>query len=115
MKVFVFDLLPYAQHFDEFKTERHIPYPLPRRFHSPEVTARGYEEHLKIWQEMDRLGYDGVGLNEHHTTPHGMITSPNMMAAVGARHTKNLKFFILGELLPLHNPVRIADEVAIAD
>jgi hypothetical protein len=21
---------------------------------------------------MDRLGYNGVGLNEHHTTPHGL-------------------------------------------
>ena len=64
---------------------------------------------------MDRLGFDGVGLNEHHTTPHGLMNSPNMMAAVGAQHTKNLKFLLLGNLLPLHNPLRIAEELAMAD
>ena len=64
---------------------------------------------------MDRLGYDGVGLNEHHTTPHGLMNSPNMMAAAGAQRTKRLKFFILGNLLPLHNPLRIAEELSMAD
>ena len=64
---------------------------------------------------MDRLGYDGVGLNEHHTTPHGLMNSPNMMAVAGAQRTKRLKFFILGNLLPLHNPLRIAEELAMAD
>jgi alkanesulfonate monooxygenase SsuD/methylene tetrahydromethanopterin reductase-like flavin-dependent oxidoreductase (luciferase family) len=38
-----------------------------------------------------------------------------MMAAVGAQHTKNLKFLLLGNLLPLHNPLRIAEELAMAD
>ena len=64
---------------------------------------------------MDRLGFDGIGLNEHHTTPHGMMNSPNMMAVAAAQRTKKLKFFILGNLLPLHNPLRIAEELAMAD
>ena len=64
---------------------------------------------------MDKLGYDGVGLNEHHTTPHGLMNSPNMMAAVGAQRTKKLKFLLLGNLVPLHNPLRIAEELAMAD
>ena len=64
---------------------------------------------------MDRLGFDGVGLNEHHTTPHGLMNSPNMMAAAAAQRTKKLKFLILGNLLPIHNPLRIAEELAMAD
>jgi alkanesulfonate monooxygenase SsuD/methylene tetrahydromethanopterin reductase-like flavin-dependent oxidoreductase (luciferase family) len=115
MKVYVFDLLAYGKHFDQYKAERHIPYPLPRAHFDREIAARTYAEHLAAWQEMDRLGYDGVGLNEHHTTPHGTMNSPNMMAAVAAQHTKSLKFFILGNLLPLHNPLRIAEELAMAD
>jgi alkanesulfonate monooxygenase SsuD/methylene tetrahydromethanopterin reductase-like flavin-dependent oxidoreductase (luciferase family) len=43
------------------------------------------------------------------------MNSPNMMAAVGAQHTKNLKFLLLGNLMPLHNPLRIAEELAMAD
>jgi len=115
VKVFVFDLLPYDAHFDRYKAERHLPYPLPGDHFDPEVAARSYEQHLAIWKELDALGFDGVGLNEHHTTPHGLMNSPNMMAAVGAQHTKNLKFLLLGNLLPLHNPVRIAEELAMAD
>jgi alkanesulfonate monooxygenase SsuD/methylene tetrahydromethanopterin reductase-like flavin-dependent oxidoreductase (luciferase family) len=115
MKVYVWDLLPYGKRFEEFEADRHIPYPLPGRYFDPETAARTYEEHLKIWEELDRLGYDGVGLNEHHTTPHGLMNSPNMMAAVGAQRTKRLKFLLLGNLLPLHNPLRIAEELAMAD
>jgi len=64
---------------------------------------------------MDKLGFDGVDLNEHHTTPHGLMISPNMMAAAAAQRTKKLKFLILGNLLPIHNPLRIAEELAMAD
>jgi alkanesulfonate monooxygenase SsuD/methylene tetrahydromethanopterin reductase-like flavin-dependent oxidoreductase (luciferase family) len=115
MKVYVFDLLAYGRHFDEFKAERFLPYPLPRKHFDAEVAAKTFEEHIEIWREMDRLGYDGVGLNEHHTTPHGLMNSPSMMAAVGAQHTKSLKFLMLGSLLPLHNPLTVAEEIAMAD
>jgi len=115
VKVFIFDLLPYGQHFDQYKESKYLPYPLPGDHYDREVAARTYEEHLKCWEEMDRLGFDGVGLNEHHTTPHGLMNSPNMMAAVGAQRTKNLKFLLLGNLVPLHNPLRIAEELAMAD
>ena len=33
------------------------------------------------WEEMDRLGYDGVGFNEHHCSPYGLMNSPNLIAA----------------------------------
>jgi alkanesulfonate monooxygenase SsuD/methylene tetrahydromethanopterin reductase-like flavin-dependent oxidoreductase (luciferase family) len=115
MQIFLFDLLPYDRHFDEFKPGRHMPFPLSGSYFEPEIAARSYEQHLAVWEEMDRLGYDGVGLNEHHTTPHGLMNSPNMMAAAGAQRTKKLKFFILGNLLPLHNPLRIAEELAMVD
>lgn len=115
MKVFIFDLLAYAHHFEDYKRDKFIPYPLPRDHFDPEIAAITYEQHLQAWEEMDRLGFDGVGLNEHHTTPHGMMNSPNMMAAAAAQRTKKLKFLILGNILPIHNPLRIAEELAMAD
>jgi alkanesulfonate monooxygenase SsuD/methylene tetrahydromethanopterin reductase-like flavin-dependent oxidoreductase (luciferase family) len=115
MKVYVFDLMAYGRPFEEFKADRFIPYPLPRRYFDREVAARTFEEHLAAWAEMDRLGFDGVGLNEHHTTVHGLMNSPNMMAAAAAQRTERLKFLMLGNLLPLHNPLRIAEEIAMAD
>ena len=69
MKVFVFDLLPYAEHLEHLKQGKELPYPLPRRHFKPEVAVRTYEEHLTAWQEMDRLGFDGVGFNELGDNP----------------------------------------------
>src|ERR1700733_16259596 len=84
MQVFVFDLLPYA-------------------------------EHLDAWEEIDRLGYDGLGFNEHHCSPYGLMNSPNLLAASIAQRTKNVKLLIYGNLLPLHEPLRLAEEIAIID
>jgi alkanesulfonate monooxygenase SsuD/methylene tetrahydromethanopterin reductase-like flavin-dependent oxidoreductase (luciferase family) len=115
VRVFIFDLLAYRKHFDDYKQAKFMPYPLPRDQFDPETAALTYNEHLEVWAEMDRLGFDGVGLNEHHTTPHGLMNSPNMMAAAAAQRTTKLKILILGNLLPIHNPLRIAEELAMAD
>jgi alkanesulfonate monooxygenase SsuD/methylene tetrahydromethanopterin reductase-like flavin-dependent oxidoreductase (luciferase family) len=115
MKVYFWDVLAYGKHFDEYKADRFLPYPLPKRHFDPEIAARTYAEHLTAWEELDRLGFDGVGLNEHHTTPHGLMDSPNMMAAAASQRTKNLKFLTLGNLLPIRNPLQVAEDIAMAD
>jgi alkanesulfonate monooxygenase SsuD/methylene tetrahydromethanopterin reductase-like flavin-dependent oxidoreductase (luciferase family) len=115
MKVFVFDLLPYAEHLDHLKQGKELPYPLTRRHFKPEVAVRTYEEHLTAWEEMDRLGFDGVGFNEHHTSPYGLMNSPNLMAASAAQRTRRIKLLIYGNLLPLHDPLRLAEELAMLD
>src|SRR5438094_2601273 len=115
MKVFVFDLLPYGEHLDHLKDGRELPWPLPRRHFDPGVAVRTYAEHLTAWEEMERLGYDGVGFNEHHTSPYGLMNSPNIMAAAAAQRTTKLKLLIYGNLLPIHNPLRLAEELAMLD
>jgi alkanesulfonate monooxygenase SsuD/methylene tetrahydromethanopterin reductase-like flavin-dependent oxidoreductase (luciferase family) len=115
MKVFVFDLLPYSEHLDHLKVGKELPWPLPKRHFKPEVAVRTYAEHLEAWELMDRLGYDGVGFNEHHTSPYGLMNSPNLLAAAAAQRTKRLKLLIYGNLLPLHDPLRLAEELAMLD
>jgi len=115
MRVFVFDLLPYAEHLEHLKEGRELPWPLPRRHFKPAVAVRTYEEHLTAWEALDRMGYDGVGFNEHHTSPYGLMNSPNIMAASAAQRTRRLKLLIYGNLLPLHDPLRLAEELAMLD
>src|SRR6266513_2888564 len=115
MNVFVFDLLPYAEHLDQLKEGKELPWPLPRRHFDPTVAVRTYAEHLGAWEEMERLGYDGVGFNEHHTSPYGLMNSPNLMASAAAQRSKKLKLLIYGNLLPLHEPLRLAEELAMLD
>jgi len=115
MKVFVFDLLAYGENLEHLKAGSELPYPLPAQYCKPEVCARTYAEHLDAWELMDQLGYDGVGFNEHHTSPYGLMTSPNLMAAGAAQRTKKLQLLIYGNLLPLHQPLRLAEELAMLD
>src|SRR5689334_547537 len=115
MKVFVFDLLAYGEQLDHLKVGNELPYPLPKRHFNPRVATRTYAEHLAAWEELDRLGYDGVGFNEHHCSPYGLMNSPNLLAAAAAQRTKRLKLLIYGNLLPLHEPLRLAEELAMLD
>ena len=115
MKVFVFDLLAYGENLDHLKAGSELPYPLSKRHFKSDVAVRTYAEHLDAWEEMDRLGYDGVGFNEHHCSPYGLMNSPNLMASAAAQRTRKLKLLIYGNLLPLHEPLRLAEELAMLD
>jgi alkanesulfonate monooxygenase SsuD/methylene tetrahydromethanopterin reductase-like flavin-dependent oxidoreductase (luciferase family) len=115
MKIFVFDLLAYGEQLDHLKVGDELPYPLANKYFKSEVAVRTYAEHLEAWEELDRLGYDGVGFNEHHCSPYGLMNSPNLLAAAAAQRTNNLKLLIYGNLLPLHEPLRLAEELAMLD
>jgi alkanesulfonate monooxygenase SsuD/methylene tetrahydromethanopterin reductase-like flavin-dependent oxidoreductase (luciferase family) len=115
MKVFVFDLLAYGEQLDHAKVGAELPYPLSSRYFKPEVAVRTYAEHLDAWELIDQLGYDGLGFNEHHCSPYGLMNSPNLMAASAAQRTKRCKLLIYGNLLPLHEPLRLAEELAMLD
>ena len=116
MRVFVFDLLAYGDNLEHLKDgASELPWPLPKRHFKPEVAVRTYAEHLDAWEALDRLGFDGVGFNEHHTSPYGLMNSPNLLAASAAQRTKRLKLLIYGNLLPIHEPLRLAEELAMLD
>ena len=115
MKVFVFDLLAYGEQLDHVKIGSELPYPLSARHFKPEVAVRTYAEHLDAWEMIDQLGYDGLGFNEHHCSPYGLMNSPNLMAASAAQRTRRCKLLIYGNLLPLHEPLRLAEELAMLD
>jgi alkanesulfonate monooxygenase SsuD/methylene tetrahydromethanopterin reductase-like flavin-dependent oxidoreductase (luciferase family) len=116
VKVFVFDLLAYDANLDRLKEGgAELPYPLPKKHFDAATAVRTYAEHLDAWEALDRLGYDGVGFNEHHCSPYGLMNSPNLMAASAAQRTKNLKLLIYGNLLPVHEPLRLAEELAMLD
>jgi len=43
------------------------------------------------------------------------MNSPNLLAASAAQRTKRLKLLVYGNLLPLHDPLRLAEELAMLD
>ncbi len=64
----------------------------------------------------DDLGFDGLGLNEHHQNGYGFPVSPNLIAANLARRKSDAAIVMLGNTLPLYNPpIRVAEEMALLD
>ena len=43
------------------------------------------------------------------------MTSPNLMAAAASQRTHRVKLLIYGNLLPIHNPLRLAEELSMLD
>jgi alkanesulfonate monooxygenase SsuD/methylene tetrahydromethanopterin reductase-like flavin-dependent oxidoreductase (luciferase family) len=63
----------------------------------------------------DRLGFVSVTLSEHHGSADGYLPSPLVMAAAIAARTQNLRLLIAALIAPLHDPIRIAEDLAMVD
>src|SRR5437660_10835476 len=79
------------------------------------LSCRVVVKHVDDWYALDSWVYNVVGFNEHHCSPYGLMNSPNLMAAAAAQRTKRPKLLIYGKLLPLHEPLRLAEEIAMLD
>ncbi|MGH9026044.1 MAG: LLM class flavin-dependent oxidoreductase [Acidimicrobiia bacterium] len=86
------------------------------RFFDAEKGARLYAERLEEYREVERVGFDGIMVNEHHNGPFCMQARCNIMAAVVAGMTERVKIVQLGNPIPVwENPVQLAEETAMID
>lgn len=63
----------------------------------------------------DRIGLESIGLMEHHGSEDGYLPQPFTLCAAMASVTKNIRFNLGAVILPLHDPVMVAEQVAILD
>lgn len=63
----------------------------------------------------DDRGFDAVVLSEHHGIDDGFLPSPLVMAAAIAGRTRRIGITVSAVLLPLHDPLRLAEDVAVLD
>ena len=75
-----------------------------------------YQETLDLIQLADELGFDYSWLAEMHFNPSQCITpSPLLISAAAAQRTKSIRLGVAVNLLPLHHPVRLAEDLAELD
>jgi alkanesulfonate monooxygenase SsuD/methylene tetrahydromethanopterin reductase-like flavin-dependent oxidoreductase (luciferase family) len=72
---------------------------------------------VELVKKADELGYWGITHVEHHMHSEGMEISPAplLLNVYLAQFTKRLRHGQLGLVLPAHDPIRLAEEIAIAD
>lgn len=74
-----------------------------------------YRAGLDMAEWADRIGFREVSLSEHHGSPDNYLPSPLVMGAAIAARTERLKIRMSAMVLPLHDPIRVAEDVAVLD
>lgn len=117
MKFTLFHLMPYSDlDLDAASVFETAWLHTPNTFYDPLKGAALYDRYLSELERAEELGFDGVAVNEHHSTAYGMMPSPIVTASILARRTKTVKVAILGSALPLRDhPLTIAEEHAMID
>jgi alkanesulfonate monooxygenase SsuD/methylene tetrahydromethanopterin reductase-like flavin-dependent oxidoreductase (luciferase family) len=85
----------------------------------PELDGSVSEFYQKMFgqmEEMDRLQYDHIWVTEHHFAHYGgdLPHPPTFMSAI-ARTTKRIRLGVAINVLPLHNPIDVAESYAMVD
>ncbi len=78
--------------------------------------AQAFQEGFRMVDAAEEMGLDGVWLAELHFNPaRSVLSSPIVVATAIATRTKRLRVGMAVYVLPLSNPLRIAEEVATVD
>lgn len=77
-------------------------------------SRRAWEQGLDDYLYADELGFDFVTASEHHYSA-WIDPNPALTAAVLSQQLRRARLNLLGLTLPMLNPVRVAEELALLD
>jgi alkanesulfonate monooxygenase SsuD/methylene tetrahydromethanopterin reductase-like flavin-dependent oxidoreductase (luciferase family) len=102
-------------HYEALIAHRHEGWPAPPELYDSSVGQQTFDHFLEYAALADELGFDWVSISEHHYSPH--ILTPSLAAIGGAlsQVVKKARIASLGPLVPVNNPVRLAEEIAMLD
>lgn len=87
--------------------------------HRPENSglseADVYQTQVGHMVAADDLGYDSVWIAEHHFSNVGVCSAPQVLGALIAGRTRRIRIGMGIVLLALHDPVQVAEELAVLD
>src|SRR5512132_3234065 len=72
-------------------------------------------EHLALGDLAEPLGFDSLWALEHHFTGYAMSPAPTQLLAYYAGRTKRIALGTAVIVLPWHDPVRVAEQIALLD
>ncbi len=117
MKFCWFNLMPWPDLPDDFReTNRSVWVDIDSKLFDPERANEVYHTYMDQLEYAEEVGFDGIGVNEHHQNGYGIMPSPNIIAAGLARRTSDAALCVIGNSIALYNPpIRVAEEFAMLD
>lgn len=80
-----------------------------------ETMADRYDDHIRLAEQIEELGWHSYFVIEHQNSPVGRITAPTVYLTAVARATSRLRIGAMMWQLPFYHPIRLAQEVAMLD
>jgi len=74
-----------------------------------------YDEGVHLASLVEPLGFDSIWTVEHHFTPYTMVPNPLQFLTYMAGRTERVDFGTMVVVLPWHDPIRVAEEIAMLD
>lgn len=90
-------------------------WPTPPELCDRQEAAKSVENAIRQYRMAEEAGFDWISISEHHYSPTLITPNPIVLGAAVARETSRVKIAMLGPLIPLINPVRCAEEIAMLD
>jgi alkanesulfonate monooxygenase SsuD/methylene tetrahydromethanopterin reductase-like flavin-dependent oxidoreductase (luciferase family) len=90
-------------------------WPIPPLYGDPKTSVQSYQEGIEECEFAEEMGFEWISFSEHHYSGRIATGTPAVMAAAVAERCKKANIAMLGHLLPLNNPVRVAEELGLLD
>jgi len=90
-------------------------WPTPQALARPEDALRSHRINFDLARLADELGFDWVSTSEHHYSPRLLAPNAFLVSAALSQVLPRAKIAVLGPLVAMNNPVRIAEELALLD
>lgn len=74
-----------------------------------------YDAALDMAEWADEQGFDCIQISEHHGCEDGYLPSPIVLASAMAARTKRIRLRMALIILPFHDPIRVAEDLAVLD
>ncbi|HVM67816.1 MAG TPA: LLM class flavin-dependent oxidoreductase [Acidimicrobiales bacterium] len=82
---------------------------------APDRVSETYKAALDMAEYMDRHGFAMATIDEHHGAPDGWMPSTLATAGMLLARTRTMNVALYALLLPLHDPLRVAEDMAVLD
>jgi alkanesulfonate monooxygenase SsuD/methylene tetrahydromethanopterin reductase-like flavin-dependent oxidoreductase (luciferase family) len=110
MKFSYFHLMPWTD-----LTEAPEQWPASNSSFDAKRGKELYDAYIDTMVFAEECGFDWVGCNEHHFSPYGLMANCNLVGSALTQRTSKIGLAMLGNLIPLLNPIRVAEEYAMID
>ncbi len=110
MKFTFFHLMPFTDFPDTA-----VDWPVGNETFDAERAREMYDSYIDDMAYAEECDFDWIGCNEHHFSPYSLMANCNLIGAALVHRTSKARLAMLGNLLPLLNPIRVAEEYAMLD